>query len=225
MSATQLFASDPVDFCSKNIVRVSVGGTAVKGNTGQFKLRELSQTGRLPNGSSCKVYQIEQSTESDKFQAYWCPYGGDSVHSVTLASEADLMLTAKMDGCSFGVGQPGNDGTVRVAHANVQESEKLNQIAEAMFQAFDPKGQTPEMIGLGYQKNMVKQQEQWDQLNSSDGVNGQLSTEITPALYRGLTVTTFGVRSSTGKWSFHFHAFNDGVEPKLAGCFPFPNSR
>lgn len=224
MSAVKQFVKDPEDFMKKNIVKMSVGGTSVKGRTGQFMLRELSQTGRLPNGDACKVYQIEQKSDKDSFTAYWCPYADDDVFAITLTDEANIMLTAKMNGCSFGIGQPGQDGSVRVAHSNVQESEKLKQIAEAMFQAFDPKGQTPEMVGLGYQKNMVKQQEQWDLLHTDKGVGGLLSTEITPALYRSLTLTTFGVRKK-GKWEFHFHAYTEGVEPKLAGCFPFPNSR
>lgn len=226
MSVVSQFVSNPCAFLESNIVLQMVAGTAVSGNTGNFTLKATTKNGQLANGTTCPVYEMHQGSGKDSFKAYWCPYEDDKVRSVTLSGEADMMFTAKMTGCSFGVGIPGSDGSVRVAHSNSQESDALNQIADAMFQAFDPKAKGPnaQMGYLECKKTSVKSQEQGQMLISSKGVGGTLSTEINPSLYRGLVVTTFGLRNSSGKWKFYFHAFEqNGSSFKLFGCFPFPN--
>lgn len=226
MSAVSEFVKNPVTFLENNIVLQMVAGTGVHGTTGSFTLRPTSKTGYLPGGGSCPVYEMHTGSGSESFTAYWCPYEDDKVRSVTLGSAANLMFTAKMTGCSFGVGIPGSDGSVRVAHSNSQESDALQQIADAMYQAFDPKAKGPSKA-MGYlecKKTSVKSQEQGGMLISSKGVDGTLSTEINPSLYRGLIATTFGIRDGKGKWTFHFHAFaQEGSVFKLYGCFPFPN--
>lgn len=227
MSAVSEFKADPCDFLEKNIVLQMVAGTGVVGSTDDFTLVETTKSGTLFNGTACPVYEMQLGSSGDLIRAYWCPYEDEKVRSTTLAGDADYMFTAKMTGCSFGVGIPAIDGSVRVAHANIQESDALNQIGDAMYQAFDPKkpDQSAKIMGfLECKKTVVKTQEQAAALLSENGVNGQLSTEINPANYRGLISTTFGLRSSTGRWKFYFHAFQQtGPKFKLFGCFPFPN--
>jgi hypothetical protein len=55
---------------------------------------------------------------TNAFPAYICRWSGDSVCTKTLGHDADVMFTGNMNGCTFGIGMPANDGTVRVGHAN-----------------------------------------------------------------------------------------------------------
>lgn len=228
MTAVSVFKADPIDFLEKNIVMQEVGGTAVKGSTGTFTLKEVtSKSGVLfDKTSTCKVYQMVQGTGSDTFTAYWCPYEDEKAMSVTLSDKADLMFTANMTGCSFGVGIKGSDGSVRVAHANVQESSQLQQIGEAMYSAFDPKlkGPSKEMAFLEAKKYCIKEGQQGVLLSGPTGVDGKVTSSINPGMYRGLSATTFGVRDGTNGWKFYFHTYErNGSNLRLFGVFPFPN--
>ncbi|HLZ06972.1 MAG TPA: hypothetical protein VKT80_00125, partial [Chloroflexota bacterium] len=139
MSIITDFTDDPCEFLEQNIVLQMVAGTGVVGDTDYFTLIESKKKGFLINGTTeCPVYEMFQAADGDRFEAYWCPYEDEKVRAVTLGGAADLMFTAKMTGCSFGVGIPAQDGSVRVAHANLQETNKLNQIGDAMYQAFNP---------------------------------------------------------------------------------------
>lgn len=228
MSAVDKLVANPTDFMSRNVVYQMVPGTAIVGSTGRFTLVETqNKTGTTPDGKGCPVYEMREGDGSGSFEAYWCPYEDDKVRSVTLGQDPGLMFTAKMTGCSFGVGVPALDGSVRVAHSNSQESDALNQIGDAMYQAFDPKDPVKSASAICFlecKKNSTKEQEQWDMLHSAKGVGGTLSTEINPAMYRGLVATTFGHLGQDGKWRFYFHAFQqNGNRFALLGCFPFPN--
>jgi len=69
------------------------------------------------------------------FNAYWCHYAEGEIHAITLPGGVgngtpDIMITARQDGCHFGVGSPAIDGSVRVAHANVQFERKAAEIIQ-----------------------------------------------------------------------------------------------
>ncbi len=66
------------------------------------------------------LYEVSDATNgaSNAFPAYICPWSEDSVCTMTLGHNADVMFTGNMNGCTFGAGIPANDGTVRVGHAN-----------------------------------------------------------------------------------------------------------
>ena len=55
---------------------------------------------------------------ADTFPAYVCPYGENQGRSVFLGTDATLMFTVEMSGCSFGIGMPNGNGHVLVMHAN-----------------------------------------------------------------------------------------------------------
>jgi hypothetical protein len=52
------------------------------------------------------------------FAAFFCPYEPNKTLGTTVTNGARLMFTAEMDGCSFGIGSPANDGSRLVYHAN-----------------------------------------------------------------------------------------------------------
>jgi hypothetical protein len=53
------------------------------------------------------------------FDAYWCPYESNQLRQTTLGGDAEYMFTAKMDGCTFGVGTAVLGGHVTVGHVNI----------------------------------------------------------------------------------------------------------
>lgn len=54
--------------------------------------------------------------------AYWLPYDQNFQHTIVLESEASVMFTPLMDGCSFGFTDYGG-GTFGASHANLQTNE------------------------------------------------------------------------------------------------------
>lgn len=213
---------DTLNFMKENIVYQMA--SKPRGNTGFFQFRKGSRTG-YRNNKECNVYEMIPADGVESFKSYWCDYSDDSVHSVTCGREADLMFTAKMDGCSFGIGTPAPDGSVRVAHSNVQESREMKLVQDAMVAAFDRNNpNNSAMLALTARKNNVKQKEQLALLKYH-GVGGPMTSSISPALYRDNIVTTFGVRDRTnGQWKFYFQCIaRKGPNWEHVGCFPFPN--
>lgn len=223
MSDTSNFVADPLSFMKNNIVQQTA--SSVVGLVGDFALTPNGPTGITPDGKNCNVFSITKGSKSgESFKSYWCPYSDDKVHSITLGSESNLMLTAKMDGCSFGVGIPSSDGSVMVAHSNFSTSEVLDKIQSEMMESAFSKDQDAiaKMKFLEAKKSSTRQAGQHAMLESSDGV-GSLSSELSPALYRTLRVTTFGIRDKLGKWSFYFQGYTqNGPNLEMFGVFPFP---
>lgn len=223
MALVAEFLRDPIRFMDTNIVLQGVSGVAVVGNVAAFTFVESASPGTRPNGESCKVYEMKKvgdADEADKFDAYWCPYANDQVNAITVADEAAYLFTAKMDGCSFGVGMAGPDGAVRVAHANTTNSKALDDIVQQIIAAGvkDP----AKANALAMAKFRTKSSEQMEQLT---GAIGGMSTAVGPLDYSavGLMSTTFGVRVK-GEWNFYFHLYQKkGPGFALIGCFPFPN--
>ena len=223
MSDTSNFVADPLTFMKNNIVQQTA--SSIIGTVGDFSLTSNGPTGTKPDGKGCNVYSITKAGKSgESFKSYWCPYSDDHVHSVTLGSESNLMLTAKMDGCSFGIGIPASDGSVMVAHSNFSTSEVLDKIqSEMMESAFSTdQDSIAKMKFLEAKKSSIRQKGQHSLLESGGGV-GTLSSELSPALYRTLRVTTFGIRDKLGKWSFYFQGYTqNGPNLEMFGVFPFP---
>src|SRR5262245_24305641 len=63
-----------------------------------------------------------QDGDAGAFPAYICPFRYNTLCVRTLGTDAVVMFTGDMDGCTFGVGMPNANGGVRVGHANaIQE--------------------------------------------------------------------------------------------------------
>lgn len=214
---------DAVTFFSGNIVQQNVGGKAVVGNLGSFVLQADGQ-GRTYDGNTCGKYKMVLGAGANAISAYWCPYADDEVNALTLTGESHLMFTAKMNGCSFGIGIPAGDGAVRVAHANISTNDRLDQLLQDSFaESVKGKNADPKTLDrIASARLQLRTSLQRDQLGGGSGV-GALSTALEPNLYRNMSTTTFGVRTGT-VWKFYFQIYQTvGTDIQLFGCFPFPS--
>ncbi|GGF65763.1 hypothetical protein GCM10007301_26850 [Azorhizobium oxalatiphilum] len=139
-----------------------------------------------------KLVIVRPSTQKSEgaFKAYICPYSNDFVHAIVLERAADVMFTANMDGCTFGIGQPSPQGVVRVAHANAQGIESKSDT---------PDPQRREQV------RMLKQ----------EGTDQHI---VDPYAYvdrapfgHGHTAVTVGLRDpKSNRWSFYYqHHLHD----------------
>jgi hypothetical protein len=143
-------------------------------------------------GNQLPIYQVVDGRgkgNTDVVWAYWCPYDQDRFGYTTLTGGCNYMFTATMDGCSFGVGHTGGDGSILVGHVN---STRLQS----------PTGDTTAMEDD--QKRTLK-------MMLSSGPGGKKKpTLFQPKNYRyrhkvrEVSATTFGVREG-GKWKFYAH--------------------
>ena len=78
------------------------------------------QVGVRATGEAIDVYQLSTrgAGPQDSIPAYICNYQPNDALSVEVSNAGAFCFTANMNGCSFGIGAPGSDGTVRVTHAN-----------------------------------------------------------------------------------------------------------
>lgn len=79
-----------------------------------------------PGGS---VYKLEflspqdAQGRDDAFKTYWIPYHENSLGTLTLlGNDAEYMFTARMSGCSLGLGSYAGDGVVGAAHVNAKNA-------------------------------------------------------------------------------------------------------
>lgn len=56
--------------------------------------------------------------DDDAIPAYICPYEPGCTLRTTVGTAANLMFTAEMSGCTFGIGSPTPQGAVSVCHSN-----------------------------------------------------------------------------------------------------------
>ena len=93
-----------------------------------------------PGGS---VYKLEflspqdAQGRDDAFKTYWIPYHENSLGTLTmLGNDAEYMFTARMTGCSLGLGSYAGNGIVGAAHVNAKNAGETNpgNLAEKMEQ-------------------------------------------------------------------------------------------
>ena len=117
------FLNDPKTFMASNIVlppqRVDTPDTKRPGS-GIFQFSFLKAAAQADK----PIYRIDNPSEwnrdsGPRFMAYYCQYKSDRMYTLVLGDEMDIMLTPTMNGCSFGVGSEGSNGSRVVAHANV----------------------------------------------------------------------------------------------------------
>ncbi|WP_313170766.1 hypothetical protein [Massilia oculi] len=126
MSAVDRFLLDPVDFLQNNVVSTPEGGSFNEtGGRKYFTLQRLAGTATSLErpGVAIPTFLARPAGGGNPdgvFEAYWCPYKEDSLQSTTVSNGANIMLTAPMNGCSFGAGPAAPDGSRYVAHINMK---------------------------------------------------------------------------------------------------------
>lgn len=221
MNAVQQLIQDPVTFIHENLLTVQDGKVwypfagdqklVDRNGCARLKLVDMTTRGYEIHPGPAKrssffamrkvqpalakgLYAVEMADEqdADTFNAYICPYREDRASAMVLDSHADIMVTAELNNCTFGVGSaaPGS-GARMVMHAN----------ASGLATAPTRKGYAPQF----------KQQEA-DVL----GGLGSNASVWRPGNYRKVDMkrdidtrsTIIGIRGSTGNWSFYAQIFN-----------------
>ena len=129
--------------------------------------------------------------------AYWCPYEKDGTGKIVVGNYADYMFTAKLDGCTFGVGRPTDHGEVLVCHAN--RSAAGNKYASEGIPAATAAVKKAQLKGV--QKALGKGE-----------ITGLLETDIKH------WATVIGVSTPWGKWDFYYQDYSGN---KFEGLKPF----
>lgn len=125
-TAVDFFLDNPIDFMSNNIVVTPEGGGNLDtGGVKYFTLTKLASTGKSVERPNANIpcYQAHPTSQigaNGMFLTYWCPYVEGSTRSTMAANSANILLTAPMNGCSFGIGSAAANGERLVGHANAK---------------------------------------------------------------------------------------------------------
>ncbi len=129
MSDVDRFLADPVDFMQNNFVDTpATGGSLDTGGTKFFTLEKKSITAACTErpGVRVPVYMARPATGgTDLFECYWCPYEDGAMKSIVVGNLANIMFTAPMDGCSFGIGSATANGERMVCHINMKGQSNM----------------------------------------------------------------------------------------------------
>ncbi len=187
------FVSDPVDFMTNNLVVTPEGGgnLNIRG-VKWFTLTVLPSTARSVErpGATIKCYQAHptaQGSGNGVFECYWCPYEDNTLQTTTVGNLANIMFTAPMNGCSFGIGSATGDGSRLVGHANLKST---------------PGGRSTQnkVLKVGKMTEGLVDPDIYMSLAGNDPV----------------LVTTFGVRDpSTKSWSFYYQLSTSATGTQL----------
>ncbi len=138
MGAVDRFLADPVDFMQNNVVSTPEGGDVNKsGGKKFFTLDRLSGTATSADrpGARIPTYMARPGSGAEGvMEIYWCPYQDDTIQSTTVGNAANILFTAPMNGCSFGVGSTSADGSRRVAHINMKSQNNAWNKQDSILQ-------------------------------------------------------------------------------------------
>ena len=209
MPAAQDLMNNPLEFFRKNIVMIH-GLNPVESNYGattNFSLIESDDIfGQYTQGTrkssilkkikTAEIYRVEpyNNDPTTLITAYWCGYKDDSVKFQMLGNDPNtiLMLTHRMDGCTFGVGSATPTGHVLVGHFNIQTVSGRADVQSMRESA---------KIMLGDNARLL------EKTNYMKGNNSNITT-------------TFGVRTNT-RWKFYHQRYRpDGLSYKLVDVRP-----
>ncbi len=200
-TAVDIFLDDVVDFMSNNIVVTpETGGSLTTDGIKWFTLTKLAGTARSADrpgaAISCYLAHPTNTGGSGVFECYWCPYEEGSLRTTKVGNLANIMLTAPMNGCSFGIGSATKDGSRLVGHSNM-------------------KGQPGARDQQNKALRLVRMNEALVDPNIYMNIAGN-----DPVL-----VTTFGVRDpKTRNWSFYYQlsttATGNQLIKTLIGVYP-----
>ncbi|MBU6419041.1 MAG: hypothetical protein KGQ79_04860 [Proteobacteria bacterium] len=129
----------PFDPSSFFVVHPSLNGSTFSGQS-QVSIYDIRQVGYAVRDKNQKLFPAQTpaylivSVDSknllpdgwlEDINVFWCGYEQNKTRYSMLAgaSGPSIMLTATMDGCSFGIGHSASDGSIIVTHANSAQSQ------------------------------------------------------------------------------------------------------
>jgi hypothetical protein len=190
MTAAADFQNDPLDFLKHNLLLIQFSnlqnGYLEKGPH-HFPLEDYAgiyscRTTGLGRHKDVPVYAITRTSAAGPttISSYWLPFNINRLSRIVLEDEANLMLTARMDGCSFGFTDCGN-GSFTVTHANMQDDQ--------------------EAIDVGGLKRVMSLEKHV--LHRADYKTTRTTRNVGNAKIK---VTTFGILVG-GKWKFYYQQY------------------
>ena len=219
MSALEKFLQDPVAFLNNHVLLPPHEAQRGINTFTIFQSPELIDLrARRGDGKLGQVYALAPSRaapQEPKFVAYWCPYAEGQIHSVVLGRQANFAFTAKLTGCSLGIGSASADGGRLFSHANAAlEGAKVHKGTGSVIDAA-----------------IAQQQAQLQLIAQHHQDQSQRVDVLTPALYRlnpksmeeDMEATVVGVRDSkNNNWKFYLQRYSPtGEAPvyyELAGA-------
>lgn len=144
------------------------------------------RTQKAPPQGMFRVELADANTSpQDAFLSYVCPYQEDVGGTMVLGGDADIMITAEMTGCTFGIGSAApKSGARMVMHANAASSGTAKSAAP------QAKAQR-EMVTGGLGANAALwEPHQYRRSSKTDNRS-----------------TIIGVRSPQGDWNFYAQKF------------------
>ena len=167
-----------------------------RGNS--FKFDESAQDYRCPiRDKTVPVVYLQEGdgSRADTFDAHFCPFGGDEMHSIRVDSSCDYFFTADVTGCTLGFGPADpHDGSRLVSHANAMT------VGTKIFDNLE--GEPAQLV----KARMIQQLVQSKMLQGIEPA----SSSLTPAAYgRSLSTredihaTVMGFRDTkSNQWTF-----------------------
>lgn len=111
-----------LDFMATNIIATGLLPNSTLNSVPEFLTLEKKTTPVTVGGEAVgHVYYLKGSTETSSaraLNAYICDYEKNDTKFVLLGQNARFCFTITMNGCTFGIGKPGSDGSVIVSHSN-----------------------------------------------------------------------------------------------------------
>ncbi|NDR57399.1 hypothetical protein [Aliiruegeria sabulilitoris] len=125
---SQAFLSSPIKFLTKFAVSMDFSQNLHAGLQ-RFKVEDQLQNDIVISGAP--------AGGQDTFPAYFLPYSDNTVWQIRLGSDADIMFTPALTGCSFFVG--GKRKNPMISHMNFQDEsggidqERIDYNAQSLF--------------------------------------------------------------------------------------------
>lgn len=176
--------------------RTNKYGTVIRHRNRQGLARLVPRTNESWWTKPASIFAVVPASalDPDGFPAYVCPYQDNAANFKMLRTDANVMFTGDMNGCTFGVGIPTPNGDVRVGHSNAQN----------------------QATGTTFQPNFAPQR--LDQ-QTDLAVGGAAHMFVDPDVYRDgaplgteFVAVTVGLRIDEA-WEFYYqHQVADGVE-------------
>lgn len=229
MTAAQQLVQDPVNFIHQNVLivtdpaiwepqiadldnqgraRLALVDMVANGYVGNAKRSKASKffgriTGRGTQKPARGLYSVIMAPQSatDTFLAYICPYRADAARGMVLGGAANIMVTAELTGCSFGIGMAGGGGSRLVMHANAS-GQAVGTVGGAVDMKPQAKAQK-QAIKAGLSSPKIWKPGQYRKVDDNNDID--------------VRSTVIGIRTQgSGNWHFYaqvYNADNSGTTP------------
>jgi hypothetical protein len=194
MTAVDQFKADPLTFLQGNLLLVpftDIAKDRMDDAPIDMVFYSLPQKDAIASklGTALGLYFLtrkgavynNQAVVDGEIKAYFCPFEANNTLGTFVGTNANYFFTTAMDGCTFGIGSAGADGSRMVYHSNLA---KFGEGGQATAQA--------DTLKFVFGTSLEKLYEPQD-YRKEYGVDSLLST-------------TFGIRANAA-WNFYSQTY------------------